>query len=97
MDNLWEEGSVSIYLGKHAAVFQAEAYAILACVYEISTQDRPEKYSSICTDSQVALKALQAVKTSPLVGQCQKALNDISTRHTARLYWVPGHAVARGN
>jgi hypothetical protein len=35
MDNLWEEGSVSIYLGKHAAVFQAEAYAILACVYEI--------------------------------------------------------------
>jgi len=43
-------------------------YAILACVREIETQDRPEKYISICSDSQVALKALQAAKTTfPLV------------------------------
>jgi hypothetical protein len=28
----------SIYLGKHAAVFQAEVYVILACVYEIQTE-----------------------------------------------------------
>jgi hypothetical protein len=50
------------------------------------------------SDSQVALKALQAVKTtSVLVRQCQKALNDISTRHTVRLYWVPGHAGLWGN
>jgi hypothetical protein len=41
---------------------------ILACVYEIETQDQPEKYISICSDSQAALKALQAAKiTSPLV------------------------------
>ena len=35
---------LSISLHKHATVFQAEVYAILACVYEIKTQDRPEKY-----------------------------------------------------
>jgi len=41
----------------------------------------------------VGLKVLQAAKTtSPLVRQCQKVLNDISTWHTVWLYWVPGHA-----
>jgi len=75
MGNLQIEGSVS--LGKHDAVFQAEVYAILACVHETETQDWPEKYVSVCSDSQVALKALQACKTtSPLVRQCQQALND---------------------
>ena len=34
---------------------------------------------------------------SPLVRQCQQALNDISSRHAVRLYWVPGHAGMRGN
>jgi hypothetical protein len=45
---------LSIPLGKHATVFQAEVYAILDCVFEIETQDRPEKYISICSDSQAA-------------------------------------------
>jgi len=45
-----------------------------------------------------ALKALQAAKTrSPLVRECQKALNDISTRHAVGLCWVPEHAGVRGN
>jgi len=88
---------LSISLGKHATVFQAEAYAILASVYEIQTQDMLEKYVSIFSDSQAALKTLQAAKTtSPLVRQCQKASN-ISTRHTVSLYWVLGHAAVRGN
>jgi hypothetical protein len=44
------------------------------------------------------LKALQVVRTtSPLVQQCQKALNNISTRHAVGLCWVPGHAGVRGN
>ena len=34
---------LSISLGKHYTVFQAEVHAILACVYENETQDRPEK------------------------------------------------------
>jgi len=43
------------------------------------------------------MKALQAIKTSPLVLQCQNVLNYISTRHAVGLYWVPGHAGIRGN
>jgi hypothetical protein len=78
--------------------FQPEVYTILACVHEIGTQDWPEKYVSICSASQAALKALQAGKTtSPLVRQCQQALNDISTWPTVGLYWVPDHAGVRGN
>ena len=49
---------LSISVGKHATVFQAEVYEILACVHEIETQDQPEKYFSISSDSQAALKAL---------------------------------------
>ena len=71
-------------------VFQAEVYAILACVYEIQMNARSEKYVSICSDSQVALKALQAAKTSPLVQQWEKT-KDISIWHIMGLYWVPGH------
>jgi hypothetical protein len=41
---------LSISLGKHATVFQAEVHAILACVHETETQDLPEKYVSICSD-----------------------------------------------
>jgi hypothetical protein len=71
---------LKISLAKHATVLQAEVYTILACIHETETQERPEKYVSICSDSQVALKALQAAKTtSPLVQQCQKVLNDICT------------------
>ena len=89
---------LSFSLGRYTTVFQAEIYAILACVHEIQFQKRPEKYISICSDSQASLKALQAVRmTSPLVHQCQKALNDISAWHVVGLYWVPGHAGVRGN
>jgi len=38
---------LSFSLGRHAMVFQAEIYAILACGYEIQFQNRPEKYVSI--------------------------------------------------
>jgi hypothetical protein len=59
---------LSMSLGKYVTVFQAKIYATLACVYEIQRIARSEKYISICSDSQVALEALQAVKTtSPLV------------------------------
>jgi ribonuclease HI len=89
---------LSYPLGRYTAIFQAEIYAILACVYEIQSLDRPEKYVSICSDSQAALKSLQATRTtSLLVQQCQKALNDISARHVVGLPWVPGHAGIRGN
>ena len=63
---------------------------ILACVHEIEYQDWPEKYVSICCNSQAALKALWAAKTSPLVRQCWQAC-------CGGLYWVPWHAGVRRN
>ena len=41
---------LSFSLGRYVTVFQAEIYAILACVNEILFQHRPEKYVSICSD-----------------------------------------------
>jgi len=84
---------LSFSLERYVTVFQTKIYAILACVCKIQLQNRPEKYMNICSDSLVALKALQAIRTtSPLVQQCQKALYDVSTQHAVGLYWVPGHA-----
>jgi hypothetical protein len=85
-------------LGKYVTVFQAKIYAILACVDELQNKARSEKYRSICSDSQAALKALHALKTtSPLVRQCQRALDDISTYHSVGIVWVPGHSGRSGN
>jgi hypothetical protein len=70
----------------------------LACAHDIQSHGTPEKHVSICSDSLVALKALEAVRTTfPLFRQCQEALNDISTRHAVGLYWVSGQAGVRGN
>jgi ribonuclease HI len=89
---------LSISLGKYVTDFRAEICAILACVYELQNKARSEKYISICSDSQAALQALQAVKTtSSLVQQCQRALDDISPYHSAGLFWVPGHSGIGGN
>jgi len=89
---------LSFSLGRYTTVFQANIYAILACAYEIQSQYRSENHVSICCDSQAALKALQATRTtSPSVRQCQEALNDISAQHVVGLYWVPGHAGVQGN
>ena len=72
---------------------QTEIYAVLACAHDNQMNARPEKYVSSCCDSQAALKALQAAKTtSPSVQQCQQALNYISTRHSVGLFWVPEHS-----
>jgi len=50
-------GRLSISLGRYATLFQAEIYATLAFAYEIQLYGKPKKYVSICSDSQVALKA----------------------------------------
>jgi hypothetical protein len=45
-----------------------------------------------------ALEAPEAAKIiSPLVKQCQKALNDILTKHSVGLFWVPGRSRVCGN
>ena len=84
---------LSISLGKYATVFQTEIYAALGYAYEIHMDLQPEEYVRIFSDSQAALKALEAATTTfPLVQQCQKAMNDISTQHSATLFQVTGHS-----
>ena len=86
----------SICVGKYATFFQAELYATLA--YEIQTNYRTEEQATICSDSLVALKALHVAKiTSPLVQQCQKAVNDISNRHVVGLFRVHRYSGVRRN
>lgn len=53
----------------------------------------------LCTNTSFTLvAALEAAKsTSPWVQQCQKSLNDISTRHSVALSWVLGHSGVRGD
>jgi hypothetical protein len=59
---------------------------------------RPKQYISICSDNRAAFKALQTAKTtSPLVQQCQKALNDIFTQYSVGLFWISVHSGVRGN
>jgi len=91
-------GKQARYLtGKYATVFQAEIYAILACAYGIKINARSQKCVSICSDSKGASEASRTAKTtSPLVQECQKALN-ISTHYSVGLFWVPGHSGGRGN
>jgi len=48
---------------------------------------------AICSDSQAALKALDAAKTtSQLVLETMKALTELSIHNCVRLLWVPGHS-----
>ena len=53
---------------------------------------------AICSDSQAALKALAAAKTtSQLVLETMKAVTELSTHNYVRLLWVPGHSDIVGN
>ena len=79
---------LNLSLGRHATVFQAEIYAILACDNEI--QSETGEIREYLLDSLATLKALKAVRTtSPLVHQCQKALKDISIRHAVGIFGSP--------
>ena len=77
---------LSISMGKYATVFQAEVFAICACLYEIQTNTRPGKCVSTCSDSRAALRALQANKTMhPLVQKCQKVLWYLYLAHSGNV------------
>ncbi|CAH1974332.1 unnamed protein product [Acanthoscelides obtectus] len=89
---------LSLPLGEYTTIFQAEIFAILACVSHILEEGGPRRRITILSDSQAAMKALSACKiTSSLVLQCREALDCLAARHPVSLIWVPGHAGIRGN
>jgi len=53
---------------------------------------------SICSDSQAALKALAAAKSTPqLVLETMKAFTELSIRNCVRLLWIHGQSDIVGN
>jgi len=54
-------------LGRHATVFQAEIYAILACAHEIQFQGRPEKHVSALIGGFKSSSDCQNVSIGPTV------------------------------
>ena len=83
-------------LGHYATVFQAEVYAIRICVLYLCNEVNTS--IAICSDSQAALKALAAAKTtSQLVLETMKALMELPIHNCVRLLWVAGHSDIEGN
>ena len=85
-----------VLLWHYVTVFQSEVYDICICVLYLC--DEVNSSIAICSDSQVALKALAAAKTtSQLVLKTMKALTELSIHKCVRLLWVPGHSDIVGN
>jgi len=83
-------------LSKYSTIFQAEIYAILACVNSLHTEY--EASIAICSDSQAALKALNTAKTaSKLVAETMMELKRLSLFSSVGLIWVPEHFNVPGN
>ncbi|KAJ8914454.1 hypothetical protein NQ315_011395 [Exocentrus adspersus] len=88
----------SFPLGKHTSVFQAEVFAILACVSENLKLGYSNQHIQIRTDSQAALHALKSLRIiSQVVLECTNSLAALCQRNKVRLVWVSGHSGVAGN
>ena len=80
---------LSFALGEHATVFQAEVYAITACISENIKKAYENKHIYIYTDSQAALRALDSPRiTSRLVWDCKMTIKTVK-RTGLILYGFP--------
>ena len=88
----------SLPLDGYAIVFQTEIVAILRCT-QLALEGRGTGGRvRICTDSQAAIKALEApICTSRLVSDCRDALEKLARDKEVILTWVPGHSGIEGN
>jgi len=84
----------SLPLGTLSSVFPAEMYAILQCAKSDDLHQRHNDSIVICTDSQMALRALSCRKvTSALVLETMAALRELGIFNSVRLLWVPGRGI----
>jgi ribonuclease HI len=89
---------LSFSLGRYTTVFQAEVYAIKACVKENLDRNYRNRNIYILSDSQVALKALDKHQiNSKLVWDCYQTLIELANHNSVQLVWVPGHEGIGGN
>jgi hypothetical protein len=69
----------SFSLGLHTTVFQAEIYAIKACIMENVEKGYTGRNICIISDSQAAIKALDSFQiNSKLVWDCHQSLGNIT-------------------
>jgi ribonuclease HI len=89
---------LSYSLGQHTTVFQAEIYAIKACINENIDGGYRNRNNYILSDSQAAIKALGKCQiTSKLVWECHQSLIQLARHNRVQLIWVPGHEGIAGN
>jgi ribonuclease HI len=88
----------SFSLGFHTTVFQAEIYAIKACIIENIEKGYKGRNIYILCDSQAAIKALNNFCiNSKLVWDCHQSLVRLAEHNRVQLIWVPGHMGIDGN
>jgi ribonuclease HI len=89
---------LSFSLGQHTTVFQAEEYAIKACINENIDRGYKNINIYILSDSQAAIKALIKYQiTSKLVWDCHQSLIQLARHNRVQLVWVPGQEGIAGN
>ncbi|KAI5735212.1 hypothetical protein M8J77_015582 [Diaphorina citri] len=89
---------ISISLGEHGTVFQAEVYAILGSLQKSLEIGYSNSTIKIFSDSQAAIKALENNQTkSKLVWECKHLLKRLAERNRVKITWIPGHAGFEGN
>ena len=90
--------TLSLPLGKYPSVFQAEIYAINECIIKCLNKGMNDAKIFIITDSQAALKVLDAFSTkSAIVWECLQNLNTLASKNTVVLLWVKAHIGVAGN
>lgn len=85
-------------MGHFPNICQAELLAIERCAEINLNRGYVNKRIGIFSDSQAAIKALGSyVVTSKLAWDCLNRLNELGSRNTLTIYWVPGHIDIYGN
>jgi ribonuclease HI len=89
---------LSFSFGQHTTVFQAEVYAIKACINQNIDRGYKNINIYILSESQSAIKALGKYQiTSKLDWDCHQSLIRLARHNRVQLIWVPGHKGIGGN
>ena len=87
-----QQDSFCFRMANYNTVFQAEVLAIKLCAEELTRAGKTGKTIWICSDSQVALRAIKKTVTcSKLVMETKASLNALGMINLLNLTWIPGH------
>ena len=91
----WE---ISINLGAHVTVFQAELHALFQSVKNCNNNDIVGKMICFFTDNKSILQSLLRSKTnSKSLQVCFSELNILGRNNDVHLFWIPAHQGIYGN